>query len=124
MRGRGDPRRLGLRLLAHLLDDRDTLLAGLLAERASLVAGLGELGAWYCLQRPLASACASSARSMPPSMASVRSSSVFLMFGKANFASRKKTTANAMSPMISSSKGSPKTLGLLPSLAKISTVGP
>ena len=68
----GDPRRLGLGLAAHLGDDRRTLLTRLLADARGLGAGLASC-AWYCSSAAWASAWASSALCMPPSMAAVRS---------------------------------------------------
>src|SRR4051794_24350759 len=46
-----DPSRLGLGLLAHLRDDRGTLLAGLLADASRLVARVGDLGLELLLGR-------------------------------------------------------------------------
>ena len=60
----------------------------------------------------MASASALAARSMPPSMAFVRSSRVFLIPGSANLARPPNTTMNAMMPMISSSIGTERTEGI------------
>ena len=71
--------------------------ARLVADPGGLGAGLGELLP-VLLEQPLASACASSARLMPPSIASTRAWNVSSMRGKTNFISTKQSTAKAIAP--------------------------
>ena len=58
--------------------------------------------AWYCSNRRCASACVSLARSRPPSIASVRSSRVFVILGSRTFQSATKTMKNAIAPTMTS----------------------
>ena len=51
----------------------------------------------YCSSSWLASACAASARLMPPSIASTRAANVFSICGKTNFISTKQSRPNAIS---------------------------
>ena len=79
--GRGDPVRLGLRLLAHLRDDLAPWVRASSRILGRLGAGVRELAAGTPLSAAAASAWAASAFSMPPSIAAVRSAKIFSIRG-------------------------------------------
>ena len=76
-------------------------LPGLLAQPGSLMPGFGQLGP-VLLERLVRLGLASSARFRPPSIASVRSSRVWVILGSSTFHSAKKTMPNPIAPTITS----------------------